>query len=126
MAVAVAVLAGALLVGASVRASLHELALQRLGTTDLAISTATSFSSRLGAAMVVAAPDTVGQTTSLIAVAGTVSHAATGRVAAGVQVYGVDETFWAFHGVPPVVLSGREAAVSERLASELGAADGDA
>ena len=126
VAVAVAVLAGALLVGTSVRASLRDLALQRLGTTDLAISTSTSFGSRLGAAMVIAAPDAVGQTTSLIAVAGTVSHATSGRIAAGVQVYGVDDTFWTFHGVAPVPLSGREAAVSERLAAELGAADTDA
>ena len=126
VAVAVAVLAGALLVGTSVRASLRDLALQRLGTTDLAISTSTSFGSRLGAAMVIAAPDAVGQTTSLIAIAGTVSHATSGRIAAGVQVYGVDDTFWTFHGVAPVPMSGREAAVSERLAAELGAADTDA
>jgi putative ABC transport system permease protein len=126
VAVAVAVLAGALLVGSSVRASLRDLALQRLGAADIAVSTATSFNGRLAAAMAVAAPDTVGETTSLITVAGTVTHAATGRMAAGVQVYGVDDTFWTFHGVAPVVLSGREAAVSERLASELNAADGDA
>lgn len=125
VAVAVAVLAGALLVGSSVRASLRALAEQRLGATDVAVSTATSFSHRLGAAMVIAAPDTIGATASLIAVTGTVSHAATGRMAAGVNVYGVDEAFWAFHDVPPVLLSGREAAVSERLARELGASDDD-
>lgn len=126
VAVAVAVLAGALLVGASVRASLRDLALQRLGATDLAISTPTSFNARLGAAMVIAAPDTVRQTVSLIATTGTVTHADSRRMAARVQVYGVDETFWAFHGVAPVTLSGREAALSEGLAAELGAADGDA
>ena len=42
------------------------------------------------------------------------------------QIYGVDDAFWTFHGVPPVPLTGREAAVSERLAAELGAANGDA
>jgi ABC-type antimicrobial peptide transport system permease subunit len=126
VAIAVAVLAGALLVGASVRASLRDLVLQRLGATDLVVSTATSFNGRLGAAMAVAAPDTVGQTASLIVVPGTVTHAETGRVAANVQVYGVDNGFWNFHGVPSVPLTGREAAVSESLAAELGAADGDA
>jgi ABC-type antimicrobial peptide transport system permease subunit len=126
VAVAVAVLAGALLVGSSVRASLRALAQQRLGAADIAIMTATSFSNRLGAAMSVAAPDTIGGTASLIAVSGTVSHAASGRMAAGVNVYGVDDTFWAFHGVPPVLLSGREAALSEGLARELEATEDDA
>jgi len=126
VAVAVAVLAGALLVGASVRASLRDLALQRLGATDVAVSTATTFSARLGAAMVVAAPDTIRQTASLVATVGTASHADSGRAASQVQVYGVDDTFWAFHGVQAVPLSAREAAISERLAGELGAADGDA
>jgi len=126
VATAVAVLAGAVLVGASVRASLRDLALQRLGKTDVAISSVTSFSARLGAAMAVAAPDTVQQTASLIAVSGTVTHAGSGRMAAGVHIYGVDEAFWSFHAVAPVTLSGREAALSESLAAELGATDGDA
>ncbi|MCC7032446.1 MAG: FtsX-like permease family protein [Acidobacteria bacterium] len=126
IAVAVAVLAGALLVGASVRASLRDLALQRLGAADIAISTATSVSARLGAAMVMAAPDVIRQAASLVATTGTAAHADSGRTASRVQVYGVDEAFWAFHGVQPVTLSAREAAISEGLARELGASDGDA
>lgn len=126
VAVAVAVLAGAVLVGASVRESLRDLALQRLGATDIAVSTTTSFSARLGAGMAVASPDTVKQTVSLVAVTGTVTHAGSGRMAAGVHIYGVDEAFWAFHDVPPVTLSGRDAALSESLAAELGAGEGDA
>ena len=126
VAVAVAVLAGALLVGVSVRASLRDLALQRLGATDLAVSTPTSFSQRLGGGMAVAAPDTVRATAGLIAVPGTVTHTTSGRVAAKVQIYGIDDAFWAFHGVANVPLSGRESALSESLAAELGAASGDA
>jgi putative ABC transport system permease protein len=126
VAVAVAVLAGALLVGASVRSSLRDLALQRLGATDLAVSTLTGFSQRLGSAMIVAAPDTVRATAGLIAVPGTVTHTSSGRVAARVQVYGVDDTFWTFHGTGAVALAGREAALSDSLATELGAASGDA
>ncbi len=124
VAVAVAVLAGAVLVGASVRSSLRDLALQRLGATDIAISTATSFGSRLGAAMAIAAPDMVARTTSLIAVTGSVTNAANGRVASGVQIYGVDDGFWSFHAVPSVALSGREAALSDALAGDLGIAAG--
>lgn len=105
--------------------SLRDLAWQRLGRTDLVVTTAASFNGRLGAAMTVAAPDTIGSTASLIVVTGTVSHAASGRTATSVRIYGVDETFWAFHGVSPVALAGGEAAASHRLASDLGAADGD-
>ncbi|MEZ5288538.1 MAG: hypothetical protein R2712_27775 [Vicinamibacterales bacterium] len=125
VAVAVAVLAGALLVGSSVRASLRDVALQHLGATDVAISSATSFNARLGAAMVIASPDVVRRTVSLIATTGTVTHADSGRVAARVHVYGVDEAFWTFHDRPPVTLGAREVAVSESLAAELGASSGD-
>ncbi len=47
IAAAVAVLAGALLVGASVRDSLRELALGRLGATDVVVSSQTFFRSAL-------------------------------------------------------------------------------
>ena len=43
VAVAVAVLAGALLVGSSVRASLRDLALARLGATEIVVSSTTFF-----------------------------------------------------------------------------------
>lgn len=125
VAIAVTVLAGALLVDASVRASLEALSRQRVGLTDTTISTATSFSGRLGAAMAIAAPDAIAGTTSLIAVTGSVSHGESGRTAVGVPIYGVDQTFWTFHGVPPVALAGLEAAVSERLAREIGVGAGD-
>jgi creatinine amidohydrolase/Fe(II)-dependent formamide hydrolase-like protein len=121
--VAVAVLAGALLVGASVRSSLRELALQRLGATDLAISTPTGFSQRLGSAMLVAAPDSVGATASLVALQGTVTHTDSRRVAARVQST-ASRTHSAFHRTVPMELSGRDAALSESLATELGASAG--
>ncbi len=47
VAVAVAVLAGALLVGSSVRDSLRELALSRLGATDVVVTSPTFFRSAL-------------------------------------------------------------------------------
>src|SRR5947208_17061561 len=49
VATAVAVLSGALLVGDSVRASLRELALQRLGNTDLVIAGNNFFRAQLAA-----------------------------------------------------------------------------
>src|SRR5215510_7655182 len=47
VATAVAVLAGALLVGDSVRGSLRDLVVQRLGRTDLVVASATFFTTRL-------------------------------------------------------------------------------
>jgi putative ABC transport system permease protein len=126
VAVAVAVLAGALLVGRSVSTSLRDIALQRLGGADVAVSTATSFDAGLGAAMRAASPDAIRSTTALLIARGTATNPESGRMAAGVQVYGVDESFWSFHGVEPVEIEGRGAAISHGLAAELGAADGRA
>ena len=51
VATAVAVLAGALLVGDSVRGSLRDLVLQRLGRTDLVVVSATFFRGQLADAI---------------------------------------------------------------------------
>src|SRR5258705_13510853 len=85
VATAVAVLAGALLVGDSVRGSLRDLVLQRIGRTDRAVVSTGFFREALAgelaanAAIVGAAP--------LIAVEGVVSDQASGRRASRVQVY---------------------------------------
>src|SRR5262245_7583151 len=88
VAVAVAVLAGALLVGTSVRASLRDLALQRLGATDVAVATSTSFSPRLGAAMMAAKAGEIAATAAIVATEGTVTAAGSGRTASQVKIYG--------------------------------------
>jgi putative ABC transport system permease protein len=123
VATAVAVLAGALLVGDSVRGSLRDLVLQRIGRTDRAVVSTGFFREALGdelaadAAPVSAAP--------LIAVEGVVTDQASGRRASRVQVYGVDDRFWRFHGVTAVRgPEGREALISRALASDIGAAAG--
>ena len=118
VAAAVAVLGGALLVGDSVRGSLRDLALSRLGNTDVAITSASFFRQtaaddlreQLGAPAV-----------SLIVASGFVTHESSGRRAGDVTVYGVDDRFWSFHNVPRPA----GVAVSGTLASELGAASGD-
>ena len=130
VAVAVAVLAGALLVGASVRSSLRALALERLGAVDRVVTSARFVPESFGAG-VLAADALDGQFATvapLVAVEGFVTHQASGRRASGVQVYGVDERFWAFHGLDPEAFAlGRNAAfVSGGLAGELEAAPDDA
>ncbi len=117
VATAVAVLAGALLVGDSVRGSLRELALGRLGRTA-SVLTLPSFAREEIAAQLAASGASAAP---IVATTGSVTHEG-GRRAAGVHVYGVDERFWAFHGLPPAggVL------VSPALARELAASPGDA
>src|SRR3979490_873275 len=86
VATAVAVLAGALVVGDSVRASLRDLVLHRLGKTDSVISAANFFRAKLGDEV----PAGRFRTCPLIASSGLVTHEASGRRASGVQIYGVD------------------------------------
>jgi ABC-type lipoprotein release transport system permease subunit len=122
VATAVAVLAGALLVGDSVRGSLRDLVLQRLGRTDLTLTSPGFFREQLAddlnaqqdfaADFAAAAP--------MIVAPGVVTVQETGRRAGGVQVYGVDERFWRFHGVSPVAALGeRDGLVSPALARQL-------
>ncbi len=119
VAAAVSVLSGALLVGDSVRGSLRDIAVGRLGRTDHVISSSGFFRDALARDIHDASPGV--STTPLIVATGFVTHEASSRRAAGVVVYGVDQRFWTFHGLPdrPGVL------LSPPLASELGAAVGD-
>jgi putative ABC transport system permease protein len=115
VATAVAVLAGALLIGASVRGSLRDLVSQRLGNTDHIVTSPGFFREQLA--------NEVGGT-PIIALEGVVEHEPSRRRAGGVKVYAVDIRFWQFHGLAKVGLDtpqNREVWISEGLAGELGA-----
>ena len=117
VAVAVSVLAGALLIGESVRGSLRDLSTRRLGKTDDLISSANFFREQLAADL--------GTTCPLIAMKGVVVYEPNKRRAGDVKVYGVDDRFWKFNGVGGVAApQNGEALVSESLASELGSSPG--
>ena len=120
VATAVAVLAGALLVGESVRASLRDIAIGRLGRTGQVVASAGFFREALSDAI----RDDLGgaaATAPLIVATGFVTHEASGRRAGGVSVYGVDERFWTFHGVQAASGIG----ISPALAAELHSSSGD-
>ena len=119
VATAVAVLAGALLIGASVRGSLRDLASQRLGNTDHIVTSPGFFREQL-AAELGGAP--------MIVLDGVVEHDPSHRRAGGVKVYGVDERWWQFHGLGKAALGApqrREVLISDGLANELGAQTDD-
>jgi putative ABC transport system permease protein len=118
VATAVAVLAGALLVGDSVRGSLRDLVLQRIGRADRVVVSAGFVREALAGEL---AAD-LGAVAPLVAVDGVVSQQSSGRRASRVQVYGVDDRFWAFHGLGARGPDGRDALLSRALASDLGAA----
>ena len=117
VATAVAVLGGALVVGDSVRSSLRDLATSRLGRTGYAITSMGFFRETLAADI----SDSASASAPLVAVSALVTHEPSGRRAANVLVYGVDNRFWKFHGLEP-----REGVyVSPALATELQVQAGD-
>ena len=117
VAIAVAVLAGALMVGVSVRASLRDLVLQRLGNADRVVASQGFFREQLATAF--------GQAAPLIVVEGFVAAQESGRRASRVQVYAVDDRFWRFHGLDRVKApAGNDALISQGLAEELAASGG--
>jgi ABC-type lipoprotein release transport system permease subunit len=126
VATAVAVLAGALLVGDSVRGSLRDLVVERLGRADRLVFSTDFFREALaedlrvdrsfGAAFADVSP--------LVVLQGLVTDQETGRRASRVQVYGVDDRFWRFHHVDRRGPNGRDALVNQTLAREIGSRDG--
>jgi hypothetical protein len=105
VATAAGVLGGALLVGDSVRASLRDLVLARLGSTAYVVTRNGFFREDLAGSFGSAFP--------MIVTSGIVVHQASGRRALGVEIYGVDHLFGPAH-------------LSAALARELAAKPGDA
>ena len=127
VATAVAVLAGALLVGDSVRGSLRDLVVQRLGRTDRVVAAASFFREALAEDLRADAAFQAGfsSVTPLIVMQGLVTDQGSGRRASKVQVYGVDDRFWRFHGIDAGSgPGGRDAFLSRALAADIGAREG--
>lgn len=119
VAVAVGVLTGALLVGDSVRGSLRELFLSRIGNTGTVVVANHFFEETLAEGLDAGA-------VPVIAFGGALIREETGARRNDVRVYGVDERFWAFHELAAPSLSGREALITPSLARELESLPGDA
>ena len=129
VAAAVAVLSGALLVGDSVRGSLRDLFLQRLGNTNEVISGSGFFREQLVRDLlfndITPSREEAFVALPLIAIEGSVAHESNKTRAGGVRVYGVGEGFWKFHGSNLAAPQNRDVLISEGLARELGARAGD-
>src|SRR5262245_31193512 len=118
VAVAVGVLSGALLVGDSVRGSLRDLFVKRLGKTDQAVLSSGFFREAL-------ADESGHAAAPLIVFEGMVTNERTGLRKASVQVFGVDSRFWEFHGASEPDLSSRGALLTASLEAELESREGD-
>ena len=122
VATAVGVLSGALQVGESVRASLRDLVLQRLGNTDYLLSAHRFFREELSADL--AATSEFRRSFSagcpIIFLEGIVINEKTGQRAHKVNVYGIDQRFWKFHDRHRMKTpEGRDALLGQNLAAEL-------
>jgi ABC-type lipoprotein release transport system permease subunit len=130
VATAVAVLAGALLVGDSVRGSLRDLVLHRLGRTDRVLLSTGFFRDALAGELQAdeAFSGYFDGVAPMIVVDGVAGDQTSGRRVPRVAVYGVDERFWRFHGVAVSNWESaderREALISAALADDIGTAAG--
>jgi len=125
-AVTTAVLTGALIVGDSLKGSLRELTLARLGTVDWALVGGRPFRSSLAGDLAVAGSEPV----PLLMLRAAATAADSGARASKVTLWGVDERFFALHPTAePIDLATRSspfpaAALNQALAAELGLAPG--
>jgi len=128
VATAVAVMAGALLVGDSVRGSLRDLVLQRIGRTGHVVTSSGFFREALAAELFADAsgPSSRPDVAPLVIMQGIVTDQASGRRVSDAAVYGVDDRFWAFHGVDGHGPDDGDALVSGALAADLGVVPGAA
>lgn len=129
-AAATAAIAGALLVGDSLRGSLAARVEERLGTVDAAVLSETPFREAL--AREVEGARGVRRAAAAILRRGLANCPETGRAANGVRAVGVAPDFWSLWPLAPAAvrelaeeLDGRRAAIGRALAEELGAREGD-
>jgi putative ABC transport system permease protein len=121
VAIAVAVLSGALLVGQSVRDSLRRLLYERIGATEYLITAERFFSEELAQAFT---PEY--ESCPIIYLKGVVINEQSGVRSHNVNVYGVDERFWKLQGLAVPSFSGnRSALVGVPLAQQLGIQPGN-
>ena len=125
VAVAVAVLSGALLVGDSVRGSLRAMVQERLGRTDQVVLSSGFLGEQLVEKLQKDPESQNFGIAPLIIAQGFVTVQGNGGRAGKVLVYGVDARFWNFHGVSVDAPADRDVLLSPALSAELRTQPGD-
>ena len=135
VAVGTAVLAGALLVGDSVRGSLRSLTLDRLGAIDYALVTDRYFREALAEELADGDKlySSIDKVAPAVLIRGSLQSADSGARASRVNIHGVDERFWSLFETAAELFEteaplpeGRQLVLNEALAREVGAKAGDA
>ena len=127
LAIACAVIVGSLVIGDSVRGSIRDTALARLGRIDYALISPHFFRRQLAADMM-RDSRLAGKVTRIVPVImtrGAVSSQTTDATVPSASVIGADDSFWEFFNGPAPRLSERSAAISRTLARDLGVNIGD-
>lgn len=128
VAVGTAVLAGALVVGDSVRGSLRSLTLDRLGEIDHALVSDRYFREELAGELAASEGFAArfDKAVPALLLRGSVEAAESGSRASSVSLIGADERFWSLFTPPDNLPGPREVLINEALAREIGAGVGDA
>ena len=126
VAVATAVITGSLVVGDSVTASVRDVALARLGRISYALAVPAFFREKLAEDVMRAgaSSDRSARVVPLTIVAGAARNPASGAVVPNAGILGVGDGFWKFYSGDRR-LRGREVALNESLASDLGIGVGE-
>src|SRR4030042_640957 len=118
-----AIISGSLFTGHSVRESLRKSAAEKLGNTEILISTGlryhdASLSERISA-------QTGEKAVPVLETEGYCQNFSTGVTALNTKIYGITEDFWSFHGIDKVTINTGTVAVNSKLAEHLGISEGD-
>lgn len=128
VAVATAVITGALLVGDSVRGSLRDLVLERLANIDAVLVAEQPFRADLANDLANSIKDQHAQVTPLLLIPGSISTTQDGgtQQATQLSIMGVSEDFWKLGEAGSAInLGGDEAVITQAIADELRAKVGD-
>ncbi|MEJ2245020.1 MAG: FtsX-like permease family protein [Acidobacteriota bacterium] len=121
IATAVAVMSGALMVGRSVRGSLKDLLFERIGNTEAIITADRFFSEDLAVKM-----SLYGSACPIVYLKGVLIQESSRMRMHKVNVYGVDERFWTFQGMPDQAFhDDRAALIGSPLAQQMDVDIGD-
>lgn len=126
VAIAAATITGSLIVGDSVRGSVRDVAMSRLGNIDYAMAATTLFPEDL-ARRLAAQPDIrqrLGRIVPVLLLRGS-AKSNSDAVAPSVNVIGVDDDFWLMYGKEGPQLASDQVAVNAALAADLSLHEGD-
>ncbi len=118
-----AIIAGSLFTGHSVRESLRSSVDSRLGNTGILISTGSRyFSSSLADTMAKISGE---KSTAILEADGYCQNFSTGASALDINIYGIDDGFFSFHGIDSIQTPKGEVMINKRLADIIGVSEGE-